>query len=105
MGLGKGSNWMSYLLSPTAPPPRTRRLGSTVARFARPIEARPVDPVRREVYRQLADQGTAVTSSSGWIAPTRVLALTPPPLDQGTETRALQVLPRKVKGRRKKTPQ
>ena len=55
----------SYLLSPTAPAPRTRCLGSTVARFARPFESRPVDPVRRECYRQLAETCTAVTT--GWL--------------------------------------
>ena len=55
----------SYLLSPTAPAPRTRCLGSTVARFARPFESRPVDPVRREVFRQLAETSIAATTSAG----------------------------------------
>ena len=46
-----------------------------VARFARPFEARPVDPVIREVFRQLAEtSGTA--STSGWVAPSATL----PPL-------------------------
>ena len=55
-----------------------------------------MDLVRREVYCQLADNGTAATS--GWIAPTGVLPTTPPPLEQGTEVRALQEVPHKVKG-------
>ena len=90
----------SYLLSPTAPAPRTRCLGSTVARFARPFESRPVDPVRRECYRQLAENYTAVTT--GWLAPSGYLATTPPPLDQGQEERSQSYLPPLKKGRRKK---
>ena len=101
---GKGSNWFSYLLSPTAPTPCSRCLGSQVARFARPFEARPVDPVRREVYRQLADQGTAASSFSGWIAPTGVLPTTPPPLDQGTEVCALHELPARSRAAGKGPP-
>ena len=91
----------SYLLSPTAPAPRTRCLGSTVARFARPFEARPVDPVRREVFRQLAETGIAATTS-GWIAPFGYLAATPPPLEQGLEECSLSQLPLVKKGRRRK---
>ena len=83
-----------------APAPRTRSLGSTVARFARPFESRPVDPVRRECYRQLAERCTAV--STGWLAPSGYLATTPPPLDQGQEDRSQSYLPPLKKGRRKK---
>ena len=46
-----------------------------------PFESRPVDPVRRECYRQLAETSTAVTT--GWLAPSGYLATTPPPLEQG----------------------
>ena len=50
VGMISDGNCSPFLLSPTAPAPRTRCLGSQVARFARPFEARPVDPVRREVF-------------------------------------------------------
>ena len=39
-------NFCPSLLSPTAPAPRTRCLGKSVARFARPFESRPADSVR-----------------------------------------------------------
>ena len=90
------------MLSPTAPALRTKCLGGQVARFSKPFEARPVDPVRREVFRQLAkNPGTAATS--GWIAPTEGLASTPPPLEPGPEECAGQALPKKVKRKRKRT--
>ena len=74
----------SYLLSPTAPAPCTRCLGSTVARFARPFEARPVDPARREASSQLVENHIAATTL-GWIAPTGYSATVPLPLEQGWE--------------------
>ena len=45
--------------------PRAAYLGTEgVALFSLPFEARPVDPVRRELYRQLP-----TSSRSGWFAP------------------------------------
>ena len=46
VGLKIDGNFCPYLLSPTAPAPRTRCLGKSVARFARPFESRPADSVR-----------------------------------------------------------
>ena len=62
------SNCCSFLLSPTAPTPRTKVIGESVARFARPFESRPADPVRREVFRQLA-ANPDTASTSGWVTP------------------------------------
>ena len=45
VGLKIDGNFCPYLLSPTAPAPRTRCLGQSVARFARPVESRPADTV------------------------------------------------------------
>ena len=73
-----------FLLSPTAPALRTQCLGGQVARFYRPFEARPTDPVRRELYRQLAEK-PCTAATSGWVAPTEDLASTPPPLGPSTE--------------------
>ena len=56
VGVKTDGNFCPYLLSPTAPAPRTRCIGDSVARFARPFESRPADTVRREVYRQLANR-------------------------------------------------
>ena len=85
-----------------APTPHTRCLGTQVARFARRFEARPVGPVRREVFRQLAENsGTAPTS--GWVAPSAALLTTPPPLEKGTEERAARRLPSKTKGKRSRS--
>ena len=81
MGLFIDGNCCPYLLSPTAPAPRTRCLGRSVARFARPFESRPADTVRRELYKQLATQ----PGNSGWIAPTAALSATPRPLERATE--------------------
>ena len=39
VGLKIDGNLCPYLLSPTAPAPRTRCLGQSVARFARPVES------------------------------------------------------------------
>ena len=102
VGIKSDGNCCPCLLSPTAPAPRTRCLGSQVARFACPFESRPADPVRREVYRQLAaTSGTA--STSGWVAPSTTLPVTPPPLEKGTEESALRIVPSKPKGKRKRS--
>ena len=96
LGMISDGNCSPYLLSLTAPAPRTRCLGSQVARFARPFESRPADPVRREVFRQLA-ANCGTTSTSGWVAPTTTLPTTPPPLERGTEERASRTVPSKLK--------
>ena len=81
VGMEIDGNCCPYLLSPTAPAPRTRCIGSSVARFAKPFESRPADTVRRELFKQLATQ----PGQSGWIAPTATLSATPRPLDRATE--------------------
>ena len=81
VGMKIDGNCCPYLLSPTAPAPRTRCLGRSVARFAKPFESRPADTVRRELYKQLATQ----PGHSGWIAPTAALPATPRPLERATE--------------------
>ena len=88
-------NCCPYLLSPTAPAPRTRCLGSSVARFAKPFESRPADTVRRELFKQLATQ----PGQAGWIAPTATLSATPRPLERATE--ACFTHPRGSKGRKR----
>ena len=87
------------LLSPTAPALRTQCLGGQVARFLKPFEARPADPVRRELYRQLAEK-PSTAATSGWVAPSEALASTPPPLGPGTEECASRALPAKKRKRR-----
>ena len=102
VGMISDGNCSPFLLSPTAPAPRTRCLGSQVARFAHPFESRPADPVRREVFRQLAaNYGT--TSTFGWVAPTTTLLTTPPPLERGTEERASRIVPSTLKIKRKRS--
>ena len=59
---------------------RTACLGEEAAFFSRPFEARPADPVRREVFRQ-AGPGTP----GAWFAPEAVLQHTPPRLAAGRE--------------------
>ena len=81
VGMEIDGNCCPYLLSPTAPAPRTRCLGSSVARFAKPFESRPADTVRRELFKQLATQ----PGQAGWIAPTATLSATPRPLERATE--------------------
>ena len=84
VGVKTDGNCCPYLLSPTAPAPRTRCIGDSVARFARPFESRPTDSIKREVFRQLASKpGPSV--SSGWVAPTATLQATPRPLERATE--------------------
>ena len=62
-GMKLYSNYCPYLLSPTVSAPRTRCIGSQVARFAGPFESRPTDPIRREVFRQLAVNSSSASSS------------------------------------------
>ena len=81
VGMEIDGNCCPYLLSPTPPAPRTRYLGSSVARFTKPFESRPADTVRRELFKQLATQ----PGQSGWIAPTAILSATPRPLERATE--------------------
>ena len=101
VGMKLDSNCCPYLLSSTVSAPRTRCLGSQVTRFAGPFELRPTDPIRREVYRQLAVNSSSA-SSSGWVAPTATLAVTPPPLERVTEESATGQLPSKPKGKRRR---
>ena len=77
----------------------TQCLGGQVARFLKPFEARPADPVRRELYRQLAEK-PGIAATSGWLAPSEALPSTPAPLGPGTEECASRALPPK-KGRRR----
>ena len=81
VGMKIDGNCCPYLLSPTAPAPCTRCLGSSVAHFAKPFESRPADTVRRELFKQLATQ----PGQSGWIAPTATLSANPHPLERATE--------------------
>ena len=78
VGLRIDGNPCPYLLSPPAPAPRTKCLGQSVARFKRPFESRPADPVRREQYHDLALQ----SGNSGGIAPTAAITATPRLLDR-----------------------
>ena len=55
VGIKLDGNCCPYLLSPTVSAPRTRCIGAQVTRFAGPFESRPADPIRRDVFRQLAD--------------------------------------------------
>ena len=99
VGMNSDGNCSPCLLSPTAPAPCTRCIGSQVARFARPFESRPADPVRREVFRQLA-ANCGTKSMFGWVAPTTTLLTTPPPLERGMEERASRIVPSKSKRKR-----
>ena len=101
VGMKLDSNCCPYLLSPTVSAPRTRCIGSQVARFAGPFESRPTDPIRREVFRQLAVNSSSA-SSSGWVAPTATLTVTPPPLEKGIVESASSQLPSKPKGKRRR---
>ena len=94
------SNCCAFLLSPTAPTRRTKVVGDPVARFARPFESRPVDQVRREVYRQLAAH-PSTASSSGWVTPSSLLPVTPPPLQRDAEERASEAVPCRRKGKKR----
>ena len=61
---------LSVLVIPTVP--RAACLGAGVALFSRPFEARPTDPLRREVFRQQARAGCA-----SWFSPASVPAEAP----------------------------
>ena len=76
-------------------------IGEPVARFARPFESRPADPVRREVFRQLASH-PAAASTSGWVPPKALLSSTPLPLQKGTEECSSKPVCPKAKGARRK---
>ena len=65
VGMNSDGNCFPYLLSPTAPAPRSRCIGNQAARFARPFESRPVDPVR-QVFWQLAASSGTVPHLAGW---------------------------------------
>ena len=100
VGVKIDGNCCPYLLSPTAPAPCTRCIGAQVARFVRPFESRPADPIRREVYQQLAAvSGSA--SSSGWVEPSATLPITPPPFQRGTEESTSQIMLSTHKGKRR----
>ena len=57
--------FFSFLLAP-----RAACLGQGVALFRLPFEARPVDPIRREVFRQASLQPSS--TSSTWFTPEQV---------------------------------
>ena len=95
------SNCCTFLLSPTAPPPRTKVIGKSVARFARPFESRPTDPIRREVYRQLAAH-PVTASTSGWVPPASLLPATPLPLQNRVKESSSRPVPPKAKGARRR---
>ena len=100
VGVETDSNFCPYLLSPTAPAPRTMCIGDSVARFARPFESRPTDSVRREVFRQLAAR-PGPAASSGWVAPSATLPATPCPLQRVTEDSSSRAVPLKLKVKRR----
>ena len=77
-GLRIDGNSCLYLLSPPAPAPRSKCLGQSVARFKRPFESRPADPVRGERFHHLVTQ----PSISGIIPATAATSSTPRPLDR-----------------------
>ena len=79
-----GVKVVSHLSCP-APAPRSRCIGEQVARFARPFESRPVETVRRELYRRLAAKPGGISSTSGWVAPAAPLPISPILLAGGTE--------------------
>ena len=77
-GLRIDGNSCLYLLSPPAPAPHSKCLGQSVARFKRPFESRPADPVRRERFLHLVTQ----PGTSGVISATAAISSTPRPLDR-----------------------
>ena len=77
-GLRIDGNPCPCLLSPPAPAPHSKCLGQSVARFKRPFESRPADPVRRERYLHLALQ----SGNSGGIPATAATSATPRLLDR-----------------------
>ena len=91
----RSSDWATSI-SLYAPAPRSICIGDLVAHFDRPFESRPVDSVRREVFRQLA-ANTDSASSSGWIAPSGVLLKSPRPLQPCQEPSTERVPRRRAK--------
>ena len=77
-GLRIDGNSCPCLLSPPAPAPHSKCLGQSVARFKRPFESRPADPVRREQYHHLVLQ----SGNSGVIPATAAITATPRLLDR-----------------------
>ena len=77
-GLRIDGNPCPCLLSPPAPAPHSKCLGQSVARFKRPFESRPADPVRRERYHHLFLQPV----NSGVIPATAEITATPRLLDR-----------------------
>ena len=77
-GLRIDGNSCPCLLSPPAPAPHSKCLGQSVARFKRPFESRPADPVRRERCHLPALQ----SGNSGGIPATAVTTMTPRLLDR-----------------------
>ena len=63
--MGWDANAMLLFFYSTAP--RTSCLGSTVARYHRPFESRPVNSTRMETFQQLA--ACSSPPYSGWFAP------------------------------------
>ena len=77
-GLRIDGNSCPCLLSSPAPAPHSKCLGQSVARFKRPFESRPADPVRRERYHHLVLQ----SGNSGVIPATAAITATPRLLDR-----------------------
>ena len=98
VGMEIDGNCCPYLLSPTAPAPRTRCIGDSVARFTRLLESRPADTVRRELFRQLASR-PGPSTTSGWVAPTATLQAIPSPLERATDRSFPRVRELKAKTR------
>ena len=91
-GIYSDSNCYSYLLSPTAPAPSSSCIGEQVARFATPFRPDLLTQKERIVKQLAASSGSS--STSGWVAPTTTLPVSPPPLARGTEEGTLGSLPR-----------
>ena len=79
--MGWDTNATLLFFYPT--PPRTSCLGSSVARYHRPFESRPVNSTRRETYQQLA--ACSSPPYLGWFAPRAVPPGSPAALEPGTE--------------------
>ena len=94
--IDKKSNALCLFFSSPAPAPRPICTGAAVAHFDRPFESWSVDPVRREVYRQLAADPRA-SVSSGWLAPKNLLPGSPRPLQPWQENSASSGPPRKAR--------
>ena len=95
--IDKKSNALCLFFSSPAPVPRAICIGAPVAHFDRPFESRPVDPVRWEVYRQLATDPRA-SVSSGWLAPKNLLPGSPRLCSPGRRIVRPQGLPGRLGG-------